>query len=111
MNQGSSLGRLSRSRIGRSLSVLLCAPVVALMLAGCGGVEPSSSSESDGSAPGEDTELSWEEFQANVYRDPQRGVYLIGSDGRGLNDAELRVVYERYLRTGAIVVNRSSGAE
>ncbi|WP_438025713.1 hypothetical protein [Sorangium sp. So ce233] len=55
--------------------------------------------------------MSWEEFQANVYRDPARGVYLIGSDERGLNDAELRVVYERYIQTGALVVNRSSGAE
>ncbi|WP_433931641.1 hypothetical protein AB3662_45190 [Sorangium cellulosum] len=81
------------------------------MLVGCGGAEPSSSSEADEAAPGEDTELSWEEFQANVYRDPARGVYLIGSDERGVNDAELRVVYERYLRTGALVVNRSSGAE
>ncbi|WP_437287576.1 hypothetical protein [Sorangium sp. So ce406] len=81
------------------------------MLVGCGGTEPTSSSEADGSAPGEDTELSWEEFQANVYRDPARGVYLIGSDERGLNDAELRVVYERYLQTGTLVVNRSGGAE
>ncbi|WP_157906943.1 hypothetical protein WME95_29750 [Sorangium sp. So ce327] len=47
--------------------------------------------------------MSWEEFQANVYRDPQRGVYLI-DDEQGLNDAELRVVYERYVKTGALVV-------
>ncbi|KYF77829.1 hypothetical protein BE11_37500 [Sorangium cellulosum] len=74
-------------------------------------MDPSTSSGSDESAPDEDTELSWEEFQANVYRDPARGVYLIGSDERGLNDAELRVVYERYLRTGALVVDRSGRAD
>ncbi|WP_437620209.1 hypothetical protein [Sorangium sp. So ce1151] len=51
--------------------------------------------------------MSWEEFQANVYRDPVRGLYIIGSDGRGLNDAELRVVYERYVQTGALVVSRT----
>ncbi|WP_437753550.1 hypothetical protein [Sorangium sp. So ce1389] len=109
MNQGSSSGRLSRSRIGRSLSILLCAPVMALVLAGCGGVDPSSPSEADESAPSEDTDLSWEEFQANVYRDPGRGLYIIGSDDRGLNDAELRVVYDRYVKTGTLVVNRQDG--
>ncbi|WP_437925205.1 hypothetical protein WMF37_40125 [Sorangium sp. So ce291] len=109
MKQGSSSGRLSRSRIGRSLSILLCAPVMALVLAGCGGVEPSSPSEADESTPNEDTDLSWEEFQANVYRDPARGLYILGGDGRGLNDAELRVVYERYVQTGALVVDRSDG--
>ncbi|WP_437659191.1 hypothetical protein [Sorangium sp. So ce1182] len=80
---------------------------MALVLAGCGGVDPSSPSEADESAPNEDTDLSWEEFQANVYRDPERGLYIIGSDGRGLNDAELRVVYERYVQTGALVVDRT----
>ena len=103
MNRGSSSGRLSRSRIGSSLSVLLCVPVVALALAGCGGAEPSTSSESDESAPDRDEIMSWEEFKANVYRDPQRGVYMI-DDEQGLDDAELRVVYERYVKTGALVV-------
>ncbi|WP_437630363.1 hypothetical protein [Sorangium sp. So ce854] len=50
--------------------------------------------------------MSWEEFKANAHRDPARGVYMIGSDERGLDEAELRVVYERYLRTGTLVVNR-----
>ncbi|MGK3959457.1 hypothetical protein WMF01_02655 [Sorangium sp. So ce1667] len=50
--------------------------------------------------------MSWEEFQANVYRDPERGLYILGSDGRGLTDAELRVVYKRYLQTGTLVVDR-----
>ncbi|XXX72339.1 hypothetical protein WMF30_32295 [Sorangium sp. So ce134] len=49
--------------------------------------------------------MSWEEFKANVHRDPERGLYII-DDKRGLNDAELRVVYESYLQTGALVVNR-----
>ncbi|WP_437828948.1 hypothetical protein [Sorangium sp. So ce1153] len=53
--------------------------------------------------------MSWEEFQANVYRDPGCGLYILGSDGRGLNDAELRVVYQRYVQTGALVVDRSDG--
>lgn len=111
MAQGSSSGRLSRSRIARSLSILLCAPVMALVFAGCGSADPSSSSDSeaDESTPNEDTDLSWEEFQANVYRDPGRGLYILGSDGRGLNDAELRVVYQRYVQTGALVVDRSDG--
>jgi hypothetical protein len=102
MNQGSSSGRLSRSRIGCSLSVLLCA----LALAGCGATDPSSSSEADESAPSGDTDMSWEEFKANAHRDPARGVYILGSDERGLDEAELRVVYERYLQTGALIVNR-----
>ncbi|WP_437542234.1 hypothetical protein WMF11_30205 [Sorangium sp. So ce295] len=83
--------------------MFLCVPVVALALAGCGGTEPSSSSESDESTPNGDEIMSWEEFQANVHRDPQRGVYII-DDEQGLNDAELRVVYERYVKTGALVV-------
>lgn len=103
MNQKLSSGRLSRSRIGGSLSVLLCAPVVALALTGCGGTEPSSSSEADNSAPNGDEIMSWEEFRANVYRDPERGVYII-ADEQGLSDAELRVVYERYVKTGVLVV-------
>ncbi|WP_437521873.1 hypothetical protein WME79_30040 [Sorangium sp. So ce726] len=103
MNQGSSSGRLPRSRIERSLSVLLCAPVVALAIAGCGGADSSSSSEADESTPNGDEIMSWEEFKANVHRDPERGVYII-ADEQGLNDAELRVVYERYVKTGALVV-------
>ncbi|WP_437275112.1 hypothetical protein WME90_28110 [Sorangium sp. So ce375] len=47
--------------------------------------------------------MSWEEFRANVYRDPERGVYII-ADEQGLSDAELRVVYERYVKTGVLVV-------
>ncbi|WP_437733263.1 hypothetical protein [Sorangium sp. So ce1335] len=102
MNRESSSWRLSRSRIGCSLSVLLCA----LVLAGCGGMDPSTSSEDDGSAPSDDTELSWEEFQANAHRDPVRGVYVIDGDNRELSAAELRVVYERYIQTGALIVDR-----
>src|SRR5688500_16493761 len=85
MTQGSSSGRLSRSRIGCSLSVLLCAPVMALVLAGCGGMDPSSSSEADESTPSGDEDMSWEEFQANAHRDPERGLYILDGDDRGLN--------------------------
>ena len=55
--------------------------------------------------------MSWEEFKANAYLDPERGTYIIDRDERGLNDTELRVVYERYLLTGALIVNRSRGAD
>jgi hypothetical protein len=84
---------------------------MALVLAGCGGTDPSSSSEADESTPNGDTELSWEEFQANAHRDPERGTYIIDGDERGLDDAGLRVVYERYLQTGALVLNRLGGAD
>ncbi|WP_437970967.1 hypothetical protein WMF04_17525 [Sorangium sp. So ce260] len=50
--------------------------------------------------------MSWEEFQANAHRDPERGIYIIDGDERGLSEAELRVVYERYIQTGALVLNR-----
>jgi hypothetical protein len=67
-------------------------------------MDPSSSSGDDESAPSGDDELSWEEFQANAYRDPERGLYILDGDERGLNDAELRAVYERYVQTGVLVV-------
>ncbi|MGK4006338.1 hypothetical protein WMF31_27205 [Sorangium sp. So ce1036] len=110
MDQGSSSARLSRSRIGGSLSVLLCAPAVALVLVGCGGMDPSSS-EADESTPNVDAYMTWEEFKANAHHDPERGIYIIDGDVRGLSNAELRIVYERYVRTGALVVNRSDGAD
>ncbi|WP_437726695.1 hypothetical protein [Sorangium sp. So ce861] len=55
--------------------------------------------------------MSWEEFKANAHRDPERGVYIIDGDERGLSAAELRAVYERYVKTGALVVNRAGGAD
>ncbi|WP_437483788.1 hypothetical protein WME75_43480 [Sorangium sp. So ce1014] len=48
--------------------------------------------------------MSWEEFQANAYRDPERGLYILDGDERGLNDVELRAVYDRYVQTGVLVV-------
>ncbi|AUX37003.1 MULTISPECIES: hypothetical protein [Sorangium] len=78
---------------------------MALALAGCGGAEPSSSSEDDESTPSENTDMSWEEFKANAHRDQDRGLYTIDGFERRLNDVELRAVYERYVQTGALVVN------
>ncbi|WP_437723021.1 hypothetical protein [Sorangium sp. So ce861] len=78
---------------------------MALALAGCGGAEPSPSSEAEESTPSENTDMSWEEFQANAHRDQERGLYIIDGFERGLNDAELRAVYERYVQTGALIVN------
>ncbi|WP_437569247.1 hypothetical protein [Sorangium sp. So ce542] len=49
--------------------------------------------------------MSWEEFQANAHRDKERGLTIIDGFERGLTDAELRAVYERYVQTGALVVN------
>ncbi|WP_437599326.1 hypothetical protein [Sorangium sp. So ce590] len=48
--------------------------------------------------------MSWEEFQANAHRDPVRGLYTLDGDDRGLNEVELRAVYERYVQTGVLVV-------
>ncbi|KYF77419.1 hypothetical protein BE20_42025 [Sorangium cellulosum] len=80
---------------------------MALALAGCGGEEPSSSSDSEAeeSAPSENTDMSWEEFQANAHRDKESGLTVIDGFERRLNDAELRAVYERYVQTGALVVD------
>lgn len=87
-----------------SLSVLLCAPLMALVLAGCGGTDPSSEDADEVTPDLADAYMSWEEFQANAHHDPTRGVYIIDGDDRELNGAELRAVYERYIRTGVLVV-------
>lgn len=86
--------------------------VVALaFLAGCGAPDGATTS----SAP-----LSWSEFKARAYQEPDTGVYVFNGDELFESEALLAEGYERYLASASgdlrvasdpLIVNRVNGAD
>jgi len=73
-----------------------------------------------GCATATEDQLSWEEFQAQAYREPDTGVYVINGDELAENLDALRASYEayrydsdgRYATTAqSLIVNRVSGRD
>lgn len=69
----------------RNLAILAC--VSMFYLAGCGG----------GSEQEQEQQLSWEEFRAQAYREPDTGVFIVNGDEPILNEAGLREFYDRMI--------------
>jgi serine protease len=77
-------------------SNLLCCLLATVQLSACADVAEKSD------------EMSWEEFEAQTYREPG-GMYIIDSDVTVLDEAALREVYERSRsRAGSVGVTRSA---
>ncbi len=65
---------------------------VSLLATACGGPEAQ---------PEQQPKMSWEEFQANVYVEPETGFFIYDNDQLAETEAELREVYEQYAGGGS----------
>ncbi|XXF78920.1 M57 family metalloprotease [Myxococcaceae bacterium GXIMD 01537] len=77
------------------------------LLAGCGeGADPAS--------PGAETRqgaLSWEEFRAGVYQEPESGIFIANGDEAFADEKLLREFYEKHLQEGALIVHTVGGTD
>ncbi|WP_437753195.1 M57 family metalloprotease [Sorangium sp. So ce1389] len=58
-----------------------------------------------------DTSTSFEDFEAQVFREPETGVYIVDGDTPLISRDELRRFYEQVVLKGALAVNVASGAD
>ncbi|MDC0745342.1 M57 family metalloprotease [Polyangium mundeleinium] len=77
---------------------------VAVLATGCG-VASSPEEQVD------DTFVSFEEFEATVYREPDTGIYIVDGDTPIEDRARLQVFYEQHVQAGALVVNRVGASD
>jgi serine protease len=89
--------------VNRNLLVVLAG--VAALSSGCAGqpVDPSEDVDS--------TESSFEAFEAHAFKEPGSGVYIVNGDTPVTDTKHLREFYEQYVQTGALIVDRSGGAD
>lgn len=55
--------------------------------------------------------LSWEEFQANVYQEPESGIYIVDGDTPIDDIEELKEFYLTYVQSGALIVHTVGGVD
>jgi hypothetical protein len=79
---------------------------LAAAAAGCtagvddGGVEPLG-----------DTLVSFDEFEAATYREPETGIYIVDGDVSVPSVEELRAFFEEYVQEGALIINTNAGVD
>jgi hypothetical protein len=83
--------------------------LVAVAVAAIGCTAESSSPAADG--PIENTLMSFEEFEATVYQEPNTGMYIVNGDTALENREQVKAFFERYVRSGALIVDRSGGVD
>ncbi|WP_394840994.1 M57 family metalloprotease [Pendulispora brunnea] len=97
------------SQFGRtSLFALLLTGGTALA-AGCSGTDsagPSGETENVGS-----TAKTFEQFEASVYREADTGIYIVDGDIPITSRDALKEYFEKYVRDGALIVNRVNNAD
>lgn len=55
--------------------------------------------------------MSFEEFEAMTYKEPDTGFYIVDGDIPIVSREELVTFYEQYVREGALIVHRSGSAD
>jgi serine protease len=92
---------MSHFRCAQSVSL-----AALLALAAC---SPAMDEEVGSSSP----DMTFEEFEAQAYREPwEGGVYIVNGDEPVLNQKHLREFYDRlYTSDGALIVNRVGGGD
>jgi len=95
-------------RFPSSAFACLTLAVSALTSFGCASEAPI---ESDTIEDVSDTELSFEEFLARTYQEPDTGVYIVDGDMPIENLDALKEFYERHFQHGALIVDRSGGVD
>ncbi|WP_194869590.1 M57 family metalloprotease [Myxococcus sp. AB025B] len=76
------------------------------LLAGCGGentTPPPSEEVSQG--------MSWEEFLAGVYQEPDTGIFIADGDTPFATEKHLREFYENNVRNGQLIVHTAGGVD
>ncbi|MFY2564092.1 FG-GAP-like repeat-containing protein [Corallococcus terminator] len=79
-----------------------------LLLAGCGGSSsPSMPAPEETLSSG----LSFEQFKATVYQEPDTGIYIVDGDIPVEGEDKLREYYARNIQAGALLVHQGAGAD
>jgi hypothetical protein len=78
--------------------------LAALPMTGCYGHDDVIDEEIVG-----DTHMSFEEFEATVYQEPETGIYIVDGDTPIETREELKDFYEQHILKGALVVNLVGG--
>lgn len=55
--------------------------------------------------------ITWEEFQANAFQEPETGVYIVDGDTPMFSEAELEQFYLEHVQDGALAVYTSGGQD
>ncbi|MDI1444718.1 M57 family metalloprotease [Polyangium sp. 6x1] len=55
--------------------------------------------------------ITWEEFKANAYQEPDTGVYIVDGDTPMFSEAELEAFYLEHVQEGALAVMTSGGGD
>ncbi|HLM73511.1 MAG TPA: M57 family metalloprotease [Polyangiaceae bacterium] len=79
----------------------------------CGVVAIATGCAIEAGEPVEDigtNQLTWEEFRANVYQEPESGIFIVNGDEAIETEEALRGFFEE-LQDGALIVHRSGGAD
>jgi serine protease len=98
-----TLANSGKSFVSRNFLMLLAG--VAVASTGCVG---------EAAAPSENVDtagMSWEEFQANVFQEPESGVYIVDHDIPVYGIKNLREFYDRNVRDGALIVDTVGGVD
>jgi len=99
MNIGGSNNAGTRGRL-----VYHCVLIVAALGSGCVGAPEEEEIV-------EDTFTSFEEFEAQAYREPETGIYIVDGDTPIDDIKKLEEFYEAYVQEGALIVHRSGGSD
>src|SRR4051812_39319567 len=90
----------------RSLSVTgLMMGAAALSFTGC-----ATSDADDGEDVGQST-MTFEEFEARVYQEPETGIYIVNGDTPVETRAKLKEFFEKFIQPGALIVDTSDGVD
>lgn len=79
---------------------------VAVALAGCADDDAAGAADELRTAG-----MSWEEFRAGVYQEPDTGVYIVDGDTPVVGDEALAKFYADHFQSGALAVHRAGGAD
>ena len=78
---------------------------VAALSSGCIGAPEAADEDVDS------TESSFETFEAHSFKEPGSGVYIVNGDTPVTDTKHLREFYQEYVQKGALIVDRSGGAD
>ncbi|AEI62878.1 M57 family metalloprotease [Corallococcus macrosporus] len=77
------------------------------LLAGCGGNDGSTTTPEENLGQG----MSWEEFLAQVYQEPETGIFIADGDTPFASEKHLREFYDNNVKNGQLIVHRVGGQD
>jgi len=79
--------------------------------AGCARGDEGNTDESVAVGESGDIGISFEEFEARAFREPETGIYIVDGDTPIVNAKLLREFYDRLDRPGALIVDRQGNVD